>query len=39
LFESGVHRVPVEANLASGVYFFRITTRDGSASGRFAVLR
>ncbi len=42
-FEAGVHRVPVQATdrrpLASGVYFFRITTPDGSASGRFAVLR
>jgi len=43
--EVGVYRIPLGgANdhggaLASGIYFFKITTRDGAASGRFAVLK
>jgi len=43
--EAGVYRIPVNGvteqgrPLASGVYFFKITTRDGDASGRFAVLK
>jgi len=43
--EAGVYRITVDGKtdqggpLASGVYFFRITTREGEASGRFAVLK
>jgi hypothetical protein len=40
----GVYHLPFGGStgrgaLASGVYFFRITTRDGEVSGRFAVLK
>lgn len=43
--EAGLYRVPFDGvtdhgrPLASGVYFFKIMTRDGDASGRFTVLR
>lgn len=41
--EAGVYRIPVGGErapvLASGIYFFKITTLDGDASGRFAVLK
>lgn len=42
---AGRYRIPFDGvtdqggPLASGVYFFKIRTRDGDASGRFAVLR
>ncbi|HET7498006.1 MAG TPA: FG-GAP-like repeat-containing protein [Candidatus Eisenbacteria bacterium] len=43
--DAGIYRIAVDGTtdqggpLASGVYFFRITTRDGDVSGRFAVLK
>lgn len=43
--EAGSYRIPVEGvtdrgvPLATGLYFFKITTRDGDVSGRFAVLK
>ena len=43
--DAGLYRVPFDGvtdhgrPLASGVYFFKIMTREGDASGRFTVLR
>lgn len=43
--DAGEYRIPVDGRtdqggpLASGIYFFKITTRDGDVSGRFAVLK